>query len=178
MKVVIENMIASCRLSGEIDLQRIADKMDGARYTPSVFKGVMFTNKDPKADVFILGDGTMRFHGPTSEENLRNAMGAVLSNMKEKGMDLKVTEPLKVNEVVASFSFGSRIDPKMVYEEFKDDGVMYDPSELPGFILRMGTSGIEVLIFPEGKVISRGAKNILDAVSSLQMVEARIRKER
>lgn len=177
MKVVIENMIASCRLSGEIDLQRIADKMEGARYTPSVFKGVMFACKDPRADVFLLGDGNMRFHGPTSEEKMQDALGSVLCIMKDRGLDLKVTEPLKVDEVVASFSYGSRIDPKMVYEEFKDDGVMYDPSELPGFILRMGTSGIEVLIFPEGKVISRGAKSVLDAVSSLQMVEARIRKE-
>ncbi|MBN1390164.1 MAG: hypothetical protein JXA22_05935 [Candidatus Thermoplasmatota archaeon] len=178
MKVVIENVIASCRLSGEIDLVKIARHIDGARYQPSVFEGIMFTNSDPKADVFILGDGTMKFHGLTSEEKLMDLMGSLVSMMREKGLNVKVSEPLNVKEVVASFSLGSRIDPKRVYEEFKEDGVLYDPSELPGFILPVGTSGIEVLIFPEGTVISKGAKNIPDAVSSLQMVETRINKGR
>ena len=178
MKVVIENMIASCKLSGNIDLQTIAGKVEGARYQASMFEGVMFTNKDPKADVFILADGTMKLHGVTSDEKLRTVLGTVISKLKDEGLDLKVSEPLKVREVVASFSLGSMIDPKEVYEEFKEDGVVYDPSELPGFILRVGKEGIEVLIFPEGKVISRGAQNIMDAVSSLQMVEARINKPR
>ena len=177
MKVVIENMIASCKLSGNIDLQEIAGKVEGATYQASTFNGIMLKNKDPKADIFILGDGTMKLHGLTSEEKLRTVMSKTLAMLKEKGVALAVTEPLRVKEVVASFSLDSRIDPKEVYEEFKDDGVIYDPSELPGFILRVGSSGIEVLIFPEGKVISRGAQNLMDAVSSLQMVEARIRRK-
>jgi len=178
MKVVIENMIASCKLSGNIDLQAIAGKIEGATYQASTFNGVMLKNDDPKADIFILGDGTMKLHGLTSEDKLRNVMSSTLAMLKEKGMMLSISEPLKIKEVVASFSMDSRIDPKEVYEEFKDDGVIYDPSELPGFILRVGTSGIEVLIFPEGKVISRGAQNLMDAISSLQMVESRINRKK
>ena len=136
----------------------------------------MLTMKDPKADLFILGDGTLKLHGVTSEEKLKNALETFLSGLAENDLNYKLAEQLRINEVIASYSVGSRIDPKEVYEEFKDDGVVYDPSELPGFILRVGTSGIEVLIFPEGKVISRGADNILDAVSSLQMVEGRINR--
>lgn len=177
MKVVIENMIASCKLSGEIDLEKLSKIIKGAKYQPSMFDGIMLTREDPKSDVFLLGDGTVKLHGLTSEEKLKITLSSVLSMFKEKDVDLKVVEPLKIEEVIASFSVGARIDPKVVYEEFKDDGVIYDPSELPGFILRVGKSGIEVLIFPEGKVVSRGADNILDAVSSLQMVESRINKE-
>jgi TATA-box binding protein (TBP) (component of TFIID and TFIIIB) len=176
MKVVIENMIASCKLSGEMDLSKVAKDLEGAKYQPEMFEGVMISSKDPKADIFILGDGTIKLHGLTSEEKLKTALDNIISSLKEKEMDIKILEPLKINEIIASYSIGARIDPKEVYEEFKDDGVIYDPSELPGFILRVGTSGIEVLIFPEGKVISRGADNILDAVSSLQMVESRINK--
>ena len=177
MKVVIENMIASCKLSGEINLEKLSKTIKGAKYQPAMFEGIMLTNEDPKADVFILGDGTVKLHGLTSEEKLKNALSSVLALFKDNNVDLKVTEPLKIEEVIASYSVGARIDPKEVYEEFKDDGVIYDPSELPGFILRVGNAGIEVLIFPEGKVVSRGADNILDAVSSLQMVDSRINKE-
>jgi TATA-box binding protein (TBP) (component of TFIID and TFIIIB) len=176
MKVVVENMIASCKLSGDVDLEKLSQTLEGAKYQPTMFEGIMLTIDDPKADVFIMGDGTIKLHGLTSEEKLKNALGSVLSLFKKNQLELKVAEHLKIIEVIASYSVGSRIDPKEVYEEFKNDGVIYDPSELPGFILRVGNAGIEVLIFPEGKVVSRGADNILDAVSSLQMVEARINK--
>jgi TATA-box binding protein (TBP) (component of TFIID and TFIIIB) len=176
MKVVIENMIASCKLSGSVDLQKLSKTVEGAKYQPSMFEGVMLTIDDPKADVFILGDGTIKLHGLTSEEKLKNALNSVLSMLNKHEIDNKISEHLKIVEVIASYSAGSRIDPKEVYEEFKEDGVIYDPSELPGFILRVGNAGIEVLIFPEGKVVTRGADNILDAVSSLQMVDARINK--
>jgi TATA-box binding protein (TBP) (component of TFIID and TFIIIB) len=176
MKVVIENMIASCRLSGDMDMKKMEEALDGARYQPEVFNGMVISKKDPKADIFILNDGTIKLHGLTSEPKMKKVLEDLLSEMKEKEFKFRLSEPLRINEVIASFDMGSRIDPKEVYEEFKDDGVVYDPSELPGFILRVGSSGIEVLIFPEGKIITRGADNIPDAVSSLQIVENRISK--
>ncbi len=175
MKVVIENMVAACKLAGDLDLELISSKLEDSKYQPDVFRGIILNRKDPKADIFILNDGTIKLHGLTSEEKLQRSLQTLLQDLKGIGVEPMMLEPLKITEVIASFSLGSRIDPKEVYEEFKDDGVIYDPAELPGFILGVGKSGIEVLIFPEGKVVTRGADNIMDAVSSLQMVESRIR---
>ena len=79
-----------------------------------------------------------------------------------------------VQEIIASAELEKKLSPKDVYDEFKKDGIHYDPNELPGFHLNMGSSGIEILIFPEGKVISRGATDLSDAISSLEMVMGRI----
>lgn len=175
MKVIVENIIASCRLKGDLHMDRIADALEGSKYQPSMYKGVMYTNPDPKCDVFISKDGSMKFHGLTSEDKLKSVMDTILSTLDENGIKVQPLDPIKVDEVIASFSLEDRLDPKAIYEEFKDDGVIYDPGELPGFILQVGNSGIEVLIFPEGKVVSRGADNLLDAISSLQMVDNRIK---
>jgi len=175
MKVVIENMIANCRLKGDLDLEKMASVIKGARYEPQLFKGVIIEKEEPRSKMFILGDGTVKLHGLTSEDKVKKTLQDLMSELQDSGIFLKISEPLKVTEIIASFSLDTRIDPKEVYEEFKKDGVVYDPTELPGFILKVGKSGIEVLIFPEGKVISRGADNVMDAVSSLQMVESRIR---
>ncbi|MEA3558014.1 MAG: hypothetical protein U9R75_02050 [Candidatus Thermoplasmatota archaeon] len=175
MKIIVENIIASCKVKGDLHLDRIADSLKGAKYQPSLFEGVIYTSEEPKSDIFIHKDGTVKLHGSTSEEKVKNALNMVLDKLKEDGIDLEVSEPLKVLEIIASFSIEGKLDPKEVYEEFKEDGVIYDPSELPGFILHIGKSGIEVLIFPEGKVISKGADNLQDAISSLQMVDSRIR---
>ena len=40
--------------------------------------------------------------------------------------------------------------------------------------MRTGTSKIEVLIFPEGKLVVRGAGSIEDAASMLEMVSSRL----
>ena len=175
MKVIVENIIASCKVKGDLHLDKIADSLKGSKYQPSLFKGVIYTSEEPKSDIFIHKDGTIKLHGSTSEEKVKKSLDMVLDRLRENGIHLEVYEPLRVVEIIASFSLEDRLDPKEVYEEFKKDGVIYDPSELPGFILQVGKTGIEVLIFPEGKVVSKGADNLLYAISILQMVDSRIR---
>ena len=103
---------------------------------------------------------------------MKNAVDHILTEASLKNRSFE--EPLKVKEIVASVDLEGPVDAKMIYEEFQKEGIIYDPAELPGFILNVGSTGIEVLIFPEGKIISRGASDLLDAVSSLQMVYNRI----
>ena len=45
---------------------------------------------------------------------------------------------------------------------------------IPGFILRLPSTGIEVLIFPEGKIVAKGARSVEDAASTVQMVASRL----
>jgi TATA-box binding protein (TBP) (component of TFIID and TFIIIB) len=172
MKVVVENMVASCSLEGDLDMEELGRTLVGARFQPDIFNGITVIKEKPHYKSFILEDGTIMFHGLTSEEALKNALKDLLSDPAMKDLHLK--ENLMIQEIVASVDLGKQIDAKMIYEEFREEGIVYDPSELPGFILQVGTTGIEVLIFPEGKIVSRGASDLMDAVSSLQMVHGRI----
>ncbi|MFO8050156.1 MAG: hypothetical protein R6V01_00450 [Thermoplasmatota archaeon] len=173
MKVVVENIIASCKVAGDLHMDRIRNALEGSKYQPSLFEGVIYSRKDPNADIFLHKDGVIKLHGATSEEKIETALNDTLKILEKEGIHLRKVEPLKIKEVIASFTLDGSLDPKSVYEEFKDDGVIYDPGELPGFILHVGKN-IEVLIFPEGKIVSKGSDNLLDAISSLQMVENRI----
>jgi TATA-box binding protein (TBP) (component of TFIID and TFIIIB) len=172
MKVVIENIVASCKLEGDLELDKVQDEIEGAIYEPEVFEGITYECQTPPFKSFILPDGSLRFHGITSEHGIRAALDKIrtFKTLSEK----KIEEQLQVMEIVASVDMEQPIDAKMIYEEFQKEGIIYDPAELPGFILSVGSTGIEVLIFPEGKLVSKGAKDLMDAVSSLQMVYNRI----
>ncbi len=172
MKVIIENIIASCKVEGDLDMENIGANLPGARYQPEIFNGITIVREDPDYKSFILEDGTIKFHGLTSEEAVNEALKNLLSDPTLG--ELRLKDRISLQEIVASVDLGEQVDAKKIYEEFKDEGVVYDPSELPGFILQVGNSGIEVLIFPEGKIISRGASDLMDAISSLQMVHGRI----
>ncbi len=174
MKVTVENIIAGSVLEGDIDIEKISSALEGARFQPEVMDGLIYELVEPRADIFLLRNGVLKLHGITSKDDLAGAVKGFLSALSEKGFKLKHRGPLSIQEIIASVKIERRLSPKDIYDEFKKDGVHYDPNELPGFHLNIGSSGIEILIFPEGKIISRGATNLSDAVSSLEMVMGRI----
>jgi len=174
MKVTIENLTTACKVGGNLDLDSIGRALgegavqrfgSGLRFRPS---------PDSEIYVFMLGDGNVKIFGPSSMDASSKVLKSLLSMPEMTPFSLKVMEPLRIQEVIASADMGRKLDPKKVYEEFKAEGIVVDPSELPGFILRIGNSNVEVLIFPEGKLVSRGADNIMDAVSTLKLVESRL----
>ncbi len=174
MKVTVENIIAGSVLEGDIDIEGISSTLEGARFQPEVMDGLIYELTDPRADIFLLRNGVLKLHGITSKDDLTVAVKGFLSVLSAKGFKLKHKGPLSIQEIIASVKLERRLSPKDIYDEFKKDGIHYDPNELPGFHLNIGSSGIEILIFPEGKIISRGATDISDAVSSLEMVMGRL----
>ncbi len=174
MKVTVENIIAGSVLEGDIDIERISSALDGARFQPEVMDGLIYELADPRADIFLLRNGVLKLHGVTSKEDLAGAVKGFLSVLSAKGFKLKHKGPLTIQEIIASVKLERRLSPKDIYDEFKKDGIHYDPNELPGFHLNIGSSGIEILIFPEGKIISRGATDLSNAGSSLEMVMGRL----
>ncbi len=176
MKISIENITGSIRLEGRTDLQRMSELLPNTNYQGSFFNGLKFEMKDPECSVFVLGDGTVKLSGLKQENELERAMRTLLSSDAFRSSGLKATTSVKIEEVIASHDMGSPLDAKAIYEEFRKDGIVYDPSELPGFILRLGRSGIEVLIFPEGKLIVKGAPSVAEAVTSLHMIVTRLGK--
>ncbi len=176
MKISIENITGSIRLEGRPDLQRLSELLPNTNYQGSFFNGLKFEMKDPECSVFVLGDGTIKFSGLKQEGELEKAARALLSTDAFRSSDLKAGPDVKIEEVIASHDMGSPLDARSVYEEFKEEGIVYDPTELPGFILRLGRSGIEVLIFPEGKLIVKGAPSVAEAVTSLHMIGTRLGK--
>lgn len=176
MKISIESITGSMRLKGRPDLQRMSELIPNTRYQGSFFDGLKFEIKDPDCSVFILGDGTVKITGLRQEQDLVRAAENILSMEALTKAGMRAENGPQIEEVIASHDMGSPLDARSIYEEFKKDGVVYDPSELPGFVLNLGRSGVEVLIFPEGKLIVKGAGSVADAVSSLHMIATRIGK--
>jgi len=174
MKVAIDNLMVVQGIKGDVDLREVNKVLKGSRYQPEVFKGVIYDLDDPACQVFILGDKTMKFHGLRSLETADRAVTTMMERLKSAGLGFGRASRFSVTDVIASHELGARLDPGKVVKTFEPDGILYDPNRLPGFILRTGTPGFEVLIFPEGKIVVRGARSIEDAASMLEMVSNRL----
>ena len=169
MRVSIENIVARCNVHGDMDLEEISNKIEGSRYQKDVMDGIIYRMKEPECDIFLLGDGMIKVHGLTNLKDVQKAVSQFGDRIKSSGIDLEMDDECETVEVVASTKIDP-IDPKLIYDTFREDGIVYNPQELPGFILRMGKENTTVLIFPSGKIVCKGAKNMGDAVSAIDMV--------
>lgn len=173
MKVVIENIVAKCHTSDKPDLERINRDLEGSRYQKEVMNGIIYRLDEPGCDIFLLEDGVVKIHGLTSEESISLAVERFQEIAAERSIPIRMDEEISIQNVIVSTETG-RMDPRKVYETFREDNIVYNPRELPGFVLSVGRTGISVMIFPEGKIVCRGASNISDAVSTLEMVATRL----
>lgn len=175
MKVSVENIIAKCNFKGKPDLEEISEKLEGSRYQKDVMDGIIYRLDHPECDIFILGDGTVKIHGLTSTDDIEKVVNTFSERLDSSDLKMAMADGYDITEVVASTSV-DKMNPRKIYETFQEDGIVYNPQELPGFILKMGKEGVTVLIFPEGKIVCKGAKNIEDAVSTLEMVVEALRE--
>jgi len=178
MRIVIEGMVAIQRLKGSIDLREAQNALRGSRYQPEIFKGLLLDHEDPPCKVFLLEDGTIRLHGIKSRDSAARAIGTIVGSLNKAGIDIKAEGTLEVREVIASHDMGQKLDPSKVLEVFKGERIIYDPRVLPGFILRIPSTYIETLIFPEGKIVSRGGRSVEDCASALQIVANKLEPAR
>jgi TATA-box binding protein (TBP) (component of TFIID and TFIIIB) len=178
MKIVIESMVAIQRYKGDFDLRDAQTVLKGSRYQPEVFKGLLYDSDDPRCKVFLMADKTLRIHGTKSLEAAGKASVQVMEKLKRSGVMIALTGPLESREVIASHDIGAKLDPSKILEIFKGDRIIYDPRVIPGFILRIPSTSMEALIFPEGKIVVRGSRSIEDSASTLQMLASKIEPAR
>ncbi|MDG6226019.1 MAG: hypothetical protein QCI82_10980 [Candidatus Thermoplasmatota archaeon] len=174
MKVAVENIVVQQRIKGEIDPPDVQRVVKGCRYQPEVFKGLIYEMSSPNCEIFLLPAGMIRVHGVTSIHLADKAVDGFIGILRSNGFAVAKQGGLDILNVTASHDMVCKMDPSKILSEFKEERIDYDPSKLPGFSLRIPSTGIEILIFPEGKIISTGAATLEDSVSSLEMVRARL----
>ena len=174
MKVVIENLVVEQRIKGEIDPRDVNVSIKGCKFQPDVFKGLIYEMNDPHCELFLLPDGRIRVHGVSSLQSADKAIDRFLEMLRSSGFRVAKDDGAMILDVTSSLDIGCRLDPKKVLEEFKDDQIIYAPLMLPGFSIGIPNTSIEILIFPEGKIISKGAVSVEDSASSLEMVISRL----
>ena len=124
--------------------------------------------KKPKTATLIFSSGKMVCTGAKSERLSRKAVRKVVQELKDNGILIIGKASIKVVNIVASASFGTRIDlEKCAYSLGR---TMYEPEQFPGLIFRMSSPKVVILIFASGKLVCTGAKTedeVYEAVSKL-----------
>ncbi len=161
MKTKLQNIVLSVAYEGvELDLEKLAGSLDGARYDPEVFPGISYKCIDPKASFLIFASGKMNCVGAKSMHDAKLAIQRLTKKLKKIGVKVKSEPKVKVQNIVASLDFGRKFDLELIARTFEN--TEYEPEVFPGLVFRLDEPKVVVLLFVSGKGVCAGAKIMAD----------------
>jgi len=82
--VIIQNIVASAVLGGEIDLEPLVYKLDRIMYEPEQFPGAVYRMAQPKVVFLIFSAGKLVCVGAKKEEQVYEAVDKLKALLEEK----------------------------------------------------------------------------------------------
>lgn len=83
--VKVVNLVTSVKTDLELNLDRLAYRLEGMEYEPEQFPGMVYRTVRPKAAVLIFSTGNFVVAGVRALEEAREVFGQVLEKLKEVG---------------------------------------------------------------------------------------------
>jgi transcription initiation factor TFIID TATA-box-binding protein len=82
-KTQVENIVASAKLDGNLNLNTIAFKLENSEYEPEQFPGLVYRMTDPKVAFLLFGSGKIVCTGARSIEDVKTAVIKVYKKLKQ-----------------------------------------------------------------------------------------------
>jgi transcription initiation factor TFIID TATA-box-binding protein len=81
-KTQIENIVASAKLEGKLNLDTIAFKLENSEYEPEQFPGLVYRMTDPKVAFLLFGSGKIVCTGARNVGDVNDAIKKVFNKLK------------------------------------------------------------------------------------------------
>jgi len=81
-KIEITNIVASAALGMDLDLYKVASKLDDVEYEPEQFPGAILKFKDPKASLLLFKNGKVICAGAKTEEEIEKTLNKAKKLLK------------------------------------------------------------------------------------------------
>ena len=84
--IQIQNIVASVKLGGSIDLEKTAYSMERTVYEPEQFPGLIYHMDDPKSCFLIFSTGNLVCTGAKKEEEVHSAVTKLQETLEKKDL--------------------------------------------------------------------------------------------
>jgi len=171
VKIRIRNVVVTVTYERtEFDLEKLARTLDGARYDPENFPGVVYKSEEPRASFLIFASGKMNCVGAKSMNDAKLAIRKLTRKLQKAGIKVKSEPKVKVQNIVASVDFGRGFDLEEIARNFEN--AEYEPEVFPGLVFRLDDPKVVFLLFASEKGVCVGAKSRGDVERAIErMVE-------
>lgn len=170
----VENVVASVTLNQKLNLEKIAERVPNAEYSPEQFPGLVLRIQRPKTATLVFSSGKMVCTGAKSEKEVRRAVNAIVSLLKNYGIDVEGEPIIEIQNIVASANLKALVDLEKA--AYLLENSMYEPEQFPGLIYRMDNPKVVLLIFSSGKVVCTGARREEEVSEAINKLYAKLKE--
>jgi transcription initiation factor TFIID TATA-box-binding protein len=170
----VENIVASISLKTPIPLKKLK-KLPNTQYNPEQFPGLVFRLEDIHVTFLVFGSGKLVCTGGRSKDDIINAMGKLLKELRKIGVHVKAQWKIEIQNIVASGNLNRPLDLNKI--AYSVDETEYNPEQFPGLVYKLVNSKITFLLFGTGKIVCTGAKNISEIDSAIKVLISAINKK-
>ncbi|MEM5853455.1 MAG: TATA-box-binding protein [Candidatus Aenigmatarchaeota archaeon] len=82
-KIQVENIVASAKIEGNLNLDTIALSLENSEYEPEQFPGLVYRMDEPKVAFLLFGSGKIVCTGGRSIKDVKTALEKVYKKLKE-----------------------------------------------------------------------------------------------
>ncbi len=170
----IENVVASTGVGQELDLDAVAEDLDGTEYDREKFPGAIYRTQDPKSAALIFRSGKIVCTGAKSIDDAHESLNIVFDNLRGLGIDVLPHPEIIIQNIVSSGDLGYPLNLNAIAIGFGLENIEYEPEQFPGLVYRLDDPDVVTLLFGSGKVVITGGKNPTDAERALDVIASRL----
>lgn len=169
-----ENVVGSTATNQELDLEALAEDLEGVSYDPDIFPGLVYRMEDPKASGLLFRSGKIVFTGARSVGELERAATLTFDVLRELGLEVPDDPDLTVQNIVTSGELGDSLNLSAIAVGLGLENIEYEPEQFPGLVYRLEEVGVVALLFGSGKVVITGGTQPEDAELAIGGIQSEL----
>ena len=169
-ETVIENIVTSTYIGTDLDLETIAEVLEGATYIPETFPCLIYRLKDHKPVTLLFRSGKTICTGAKSMDEVHTVIKSIIEKLTNAEIVVNNEYNILVRNMIASFDYGTEINLNAVGVTLGTEKVEYAPKEFPGLIYHIPDTPIELLLFTSGKLVCTGGTNRMDIDTAIDKI--------
>jgi transcription initiation factor TFIID TATA-box-binding protein len=175
VEVNVVNVVVKMKLPGRADLIKLTGAVPNSSYSPKTFPAAVvkdYEHDKERVSFLVFQSGAVVCTGGKDPGRAKKAAKAFAKALMEKGVVEKGEVEPSVENIVAMFSLGAKVDLERASQALEN--VMYEPEMFPGMLVRVGKKA--VLVFHSGKGIVAGARSVEEAEAIARDVGEMVRR--
>tara|TARA_R110000782_G_scaffold72662_1_gene145447 strand:+ start:4105 stop:4665 length:561 start_codon:yes stop_codon:yes gene_type:complete len=168
MTYKVVNMVASTRLTENIDLNEVSEIL-GIEYEQEQFPGMVYRVATPKVCLLLFRSGRCVAAGAKEISHVHEAVKILHDDLMAHDFDLWPLKDVDIilQNIVVTHNIGVGLDLERLVISLPFEHSEYEPEQFPGLIYHLKDPNVVFLIFASGKCVISGSKTFEDIEAAI-----------
>ena len=164
----MQNIVASTKFAEKLDLDIIAQSLEGAEYEPEQFPGLVYRLDKPKTATLLFTSGKANCTGAKNIEDVHKTVNIIAEKLNKLDIEIYKNPEIIIQNIVATADLGGELNLTETATGLGLENVEYEPEQFPGLVYWIKEPKVAMLLFSSGKIVCAGVRSIEDASKAVE----------